>query len=329
MQNFRAKPAHGDARRRLSPTTRSSWPPSRPRGSCSGPRMHVQAPPNLSDPAQRLRLLDAGIDDWGGVSPRHAGPREPREAVAVDRGPRATTAARGKTLRERLTVYPEFVARPRPVPRRQDACAGRGAARRRRPGARGPASSADRVAGPRCPLEATHDRTHVREGERRRPPRGRCDGLRRDGHAGSRPRRGLVRRVAPERLDGEIRAALAKAEARRPISDDDALALFRADGDALDALCAVADGLRARGGRRRRDVRRQPQHQLHERLLRRMPLLRVRPARGRRGVLHAHPHRGRRPSRGSVGARVRPRCACRGASTPTCRARSTSTSSTR
>src|SRR5437016_1845652 len=32
-----------------------------------GARMHVQAPPNLSDPGQRLRLLDAGIDDWGGV----------------------------------------------------------------------------------------------------------------------------------------------------------------------------------------------------------------------------------------------------------------------
>ena len=52
-------------------------------------------------------------------------------------------------------------------------------------------------------------------------------------------------RVSPERLDAEIRSALAKAERHRPITDDEALALFRAEGSALDALCAVADGLRA------------------------------------------------------------------------------------
>ena len=42
----------------------------RRRGSCSGPAMHVQAPPNLSYD-DFPRLLEAGIDDWGGVSPGH------------------------------------------------------------------------------------------------------------------------------------------------------------------------------------------------------------------------------------------------------------------
>ena len=79
-----------------------------------GPRMHLQAPPNLSRRGQQLRLLDAGIDDWGGVSPLtpdHVNPEQPwpsLEALA------ATTAARGKELRERLTVYPEFATRPDP-----------------------------------------------------------------------------------------------------------------------------------------------------------------------------------------------------------------------
>jgi FO synthase len=52
--------------------------------------------------------------------------------------------------------------------------------------------------------------------------------------------------MAPEHLDAEIRAALAKASAGRPddITRDEALALFQAEGDALEALCAVADDLR-------------------------------------------------------------------------------------
>jgi len=51
-------------------------------------------------------------------------------------------------------------------------------------------------------------------------------------------------RVAPERLDLQIRSALRKAARHQPIDDGDALALFRAEGRALEALCAVADGLR-------------------------------------------------------------------------------------
>jgi FO synthase len=51
--------------------------------------------------------------------------------------------------------------------------------------------------------------------------------------------------VAPARLDADIRAALRDAEARRGITDAQALALFRAEGAALDALCRVADDVRA------------------------------------------------------------------------------------
>ena len=53
-----------------------------------------------------------------------------------------------------------------------------------------------------------------------------------------------ARTVAPARLGTEIRQALRKAERHRAISDAEALALFQAEGADLDALRAVADGLR-------------------------------------------------------------------------------------
>lgn len=69
--------------------------------------IHLQAPPNLSDDFGSL--LDAGIDDWGGVSPvtaDHVNPERPWPDL--DRL-REVTESRGFTLAPRLTVYPEFV----------------------------------------------------------------------------------------------------------------------------------------------------------------------------------------------------------------------------
>jgi FO synthase len=67
----------------------------------------VQAPPNLSDDPGRL--LDAGIADWGGVSPvtiDHVNPERPWPEL--DRL-RRITEARGFTLAPRLTAHPRFV----------------------------------------------------------------------------------------------------------------------------------------------------------------------------------------------------------------------------
>ncbi|MGH9131403.1 MAG: 5-amino-6-(D-ribitylamino)uracil--L-tyrosine 4-hydroxyphenyl transferase CofH [Acidimicrobiales bacterium] len=74
------------------------------------PEVHVQAPPNLSDDFGRL--LDAGIDDWGGVSPitaDHVNPERPWPALAVLAG---ATEAAGFVLAPRLALYPSFVAAP-------------------------------------------------------------------------------------------------------------------------------------------------------------------------------------------------------------------------
>jgi FO synthase len=75
-----------------------------------GPDVNLQAPPNLSA-AEYPRLLAAGLNDWGGISPLtldHINPEAPWPAIRELR--RATDAA-GYELRERLAVYPEYVSR--------------------------------------------------------------------------------------------------------------------------------------------------------------------------------------------------------------------------
>jgi FO synthase len=73
--------------------------------------MSIQAPPNLH-PGALDRLLAAGINDWGGVSPvtpDHVNPEAPWPQLEVLR--RATEAA-GKELAPRLAIYPRFVQEP-------------------------------------------------------------------------------------------------------------------------------------------------------------------------------------------------------------------------
>ncbi|MFT7650334.1 MAG: FO synthase [Candidatus Poriferisodalaceae bacterium] len=72
--------------------------------------IHLQAPPNLSDDFGGL--LDAGIDDWGGVSPvtaDHVNPERPWPAL--DRL-REVTEDREHVLAPRLTIYPEYALAP-------------------------------------------------------------------------------------------------------------------------------------------------------------------------------------------------------------------------
>ena len=74
-----------------------------------GPKARIQAPPNLVDLSECKALLDAGVDDWGGVSPLtpdHVNPERPWPSL--DRL-RSITATCGFELRPRLTVHPEYV----------------------------------------------------------------------------------------------------------------------------------------------------------------------------------------------------------------------------
>ncbi|HEX7716831.1 MAG TPA: bifunctional FO biosynthesis protein CofGH, partial [Marmoricola sp.] len=74
-----------------------------------GPKVRLQAPPNLVDLEECRALLGAGVDDWGGVSPLtpdHVNPERPWPSL--DRL-RSVTAAAGFELRARLTAHPEYV----------------------------------------------------------------------------------------------------------------------------------------------------------------------------------------------------------------------------
>jgi FO synthase len=107
VQNFRAKPD--------TPMAASGEPGLvELMTACSiarlvmGPAMSVQAPPNLS--ADYGPLLLSGINDWGGVSPLtpdFVNPEAPWPDI--DRLGELCAEA-GYTLRERLTVYPEYLA---------------------------------------------------------------------------------------------------------------------------------------------------------------------------------------------------------------------------
>ncbi len=244
VQNFRAKP--GTAMHRApEPDDEEFLAAVATARVVLGPRMHVQAPPNLSDGGMQLRLLDAGIDDWGGVSPvtpDHVNPEKPWPAIE---SLAARTADRGKALRERLTVYPEFVRRPDPFL----------AGKMRAPVFALAADDGRAVDGRFASPVAWQDPdvlwkprlvalTFAKDADA---------GLREDAEAvygdlneldNDVTRRWASDRRGPERLEQDIRAALAKAEGRRDLSDDDALALFRAEGPALEALCGVADDLR-------------------------------------------------------------------------------------
>jgi len=72
------------------------------------PRMNIQAPPNLSAPYYD-DLLEAGINDWGGVSPLTPDFINPEKPWPHVEQLRLRTESRGFRLEPRLPVYPEFV----------------------------------------------------------------------------------------------------------------------------------------------------------------------------------------------------------------------------
>jgi FO synthase len=108
VQNFRAKPGTRMATAPEPPLDELLWTIAVAR-IVLGPRTHVQAPPNLSY-EDFPRLLDAGIDDWGGVSPvtiDHVNPEAPWPEVELLR---AATESRGLALVPRLAVYPDWIS---------------------------------------------------------------------------------------------------------------------------------------------------------------------------------------------------------------------------
>ncbi|MCT2594753.1 bifunctional FO biosynthesis protein CofGH [Streptomyces sp. N2-109] len=237
-----------------------------------GPQVRIQAPPNLVD-GEFAMIVDAGIDDWGGVSPLtidHVNPERPWPQIE-----RLTSSTResGFELRERLSIYPEFVLRgepwldPRLLPHVTAlADPETGLAREDAPVRGLPWQEPDETftAGGtgtgRTDLHRTID-TEGRTADRRDDfdeVYGDWADLRERAAVGMAPDPGMTPAVpgtadsgttgngtSPERLDADVRAALATAaDDPTRLTDPQALALLHADGPALDALCRIADELR-------------------------------------------------------------------------------------
>ncbi|MGW2152319.1 bifunctional FO biosynthesis protein CofGH [Nonomuraea sp. NPDC001699] len=208
-----------------------------------GPRVRLQAPPNLVDSEYAL-MIRAGIDDWGGVSPLtpdHVNPERPWPQID-DLAVR--TAESGFDLRERLTIYPEYVRAGEPWldPRlfaHVEALAdpATGLAREDAVPVGRPWQEPDGgfAASGRVDLHVEVDTT------------GRATDRRDDfdhvygDWAALRDRLGPVAASTPS----DVRQALRRAEADPAgLTDAEAVALLGAEGEALDELAAIADALR-------------------------------------------------------------------------------------
>ena len=229
IQNFRPKPGTRMAGAPAPSLDELLWTIAVAR-LIFAPEMNIQAPPNLSPGALR-RLVEAGINDWGGVSPvtpDHVNPEAPWPHLQILE--RATAAA-GKQLTERLAIYPAYARAPARwvdpalrtallhrvdadgFPRTDDWSPGQGAAL--------PPDAARVLShSPFIPAQAGIQGSH---GEPFIvPPLG--------------PRlRGDEREIAP---------ILARAEAGQALSEADIVRLFRARGAEFSAVCAAADDLR-------------------------------------------------------------------------------------
>ncbi|HXL59241.1 MAG TPA: bifunctional FO biosynthesis protein CofGH, partial [Mycobacterium sp.] len=212
-----------------------------------GPKMRIQAPPNLVSRSQCLALIGAGVDDWGGVSPLtpdHVNPERPWPALDELSD---VTAEAGYDLVQRLTAQPAYVQAgaawidPR-VRGHVDALADpdTGLAADVNPAGR-PWQEPDEASESlgRTDLHAAID-SEGRRTETRSDlgsAFGDWESIREKVHE-------LAAR-APERIGTDVLAALRSAE-RDPAgcSDDEYLALATADGPALDAVAALADSLR-------------------------------------------------------------------------------------
>ncbi len=219
-----------------------------------GPKVRVQSPPNLVEPDDVARLLAAGVDDLGGVSPLtpdHVNPERPWPQLdALSEW----VAAAGFTLRERLTAHPPYLAEPWLDPRLRahvaalvDPASGLAREDARPVGLVWQEPDGGLASAGRVDLDTAID------------TEGRLTETRSDfdtayGDWGSlevseqaRTRGSAAPAMAPrERLRPEYAAALAEAEARGPaMSDAAALVLFDPEpGAEINALAALADEVR-------------------------------------------------------------------------------------
>jgi FO synthase len=229
VQNFLPKPRTGMQHEAPCPEDEYLWSIAMARLILPD-SIHLQAPPNLSDDFGIL--LDAGIDDWGGVSPvtaDHVNPERPWPALERLR---EVTSQRGYELAPRLTIYPEYVrdaakwidpAVQFPVMDRADA-EGLG---RDDPGAIWPekVTAADVVLDGAEVVLVGHRSTQWYSGANNKPP---------------------ILIPGAAKISGQLREIFDGVEAGDLPDEQQIVALFRARGREMNAVAEFADELRKR-----------------------------------------------------------------------------------
>ncbi len=233
VQNFRAKPGTPMAAAPEPSLEDHLWTIAVAR-LVLGPGTSVQAPPNLR-PGALARLVEAGLDDWGGVSPvtpDHVNPEAPwPHLIELERA----TEAAGKSLAPRLPLHPRFVLDP------------------------------ERWVAPElrsAVLAASDGRGLGREtrwyaGEAEQAPSGLADGAgpgrpaggsgRRGGDGNRRPGSSMAGVVAPRvslRISPSLGRVLDRVREGAPLDEAQVVRLFEARGGEARAVCEAADALR-------------------------------------------------------------------------------------
>ncbi|GCE50989.1 FO synthase subunit 1 /FO synthase subunit 2 [Thermosporothrix hazakensis] len=207
IQNFRAKPGTRMEKAPEPALEELLWTIAVAR-LLFGPRMNIEAPPNLS-PGVYERLVGAGLNDWGGISPvtpDHVNPeaRWPHLDELAER-----TNSVGKELVERLTIYPEYALKPHewldpkvaPLVLQQLDSDGLARVDTWSPGT-----------SVQLPLEKDL----------------------------------VLHRRPPERSTAEVRELIARATEGEDLNEHEIVRLFEARGDDFAAICQAADELRKR-----------------------------------------------------------------------------------
>ncbi len=205
VQNFRAKENTQMAQAPEPDLNELLWTLSIAR-LIFGPTMAIQAPPNLS-PGVLPQIVNAGINDWGGVSPLTPDYVNPEAPWPHLENLRRETEIAGKYLHERLTIYPAYARKPQqwtdhnfhhPLQTISDA--------------EGYPRIDDWVTGIHsdAPDEDIH-RLHT---------------------------------SSHKTLSKDVQAILNKVTVNQPLNEADIVRLFQARGDDYSAICQTADALR-------------------------------------------------------------------------------------
>ncbi|MBV2234373.1 MAG: 5-amino-6-(D-ribitylamino)uracil--L-tyrosine 4-hydroxyphenyl transferase CofH [Sterolibacterium sp.] len=210
VQNFRAKPDTLMAEAPEPDLDELLWTIAVAR-LIFGPQMSIQVPPNLN-PGVLAQLVAAGINDWGGVSPLTPDFVNPEAPWPHLDQLSDETAAAGKYLQERLTIYPQYA-----LDSAQWVDAGLRTALLQLIDGEGLPRTDDWVAGQTQPIPA----------EERRWLQMSVDGA-----------------VDENRIAADLRRIVARAAAAEELTEAEIVRLFRARGPEFAYVCQAADRLR-------------------------------------------------------------------------------------